>query len=178
MKYLLLLLFPLLTICGQNSNENQQATLNQDETSGITTYYLIRHAEKDRSDAKEKDPVLNAEGLKRAENWANVLKDIPLDLIYSTNYKRTKATAAPTAKLKLLEIKLYDPKKLYNSDFKKATKGKNVLVVGHSDTTPAFVNAILGSKKYLDFDDSENGALFIITVNADGNTTSQVLYIN
>ncbi|MDP5093772.1 MAG: phosphoglycerate mutase, partial [Polaribacter sp.] len=31
-----------------------------------TTYYLIRHAEKDRTDATNQNPNLNEDGLKRA----------------------------------------------------------------------------------------------------------------
>ena len=65
-------------------------------------------------------------------------------MIFSTNYKRTIATASPTAISKKLKIKLYDAKKLYSKDFKEKTRGKTILIVGHSNTTPQFVNKIIG----------------------------------
>ena len=41
--------------------------------------------------------------------------------------------------------------------------GKTVLVVGHSNTTPQFVNAILGSGRYSDIQDDNNANLYIVT---------------
>jgi len=62
-----------------------------------TTYYLIRHAEKDRTDKTNKNPNLNEKGLERAKKWATYFKEIQLDAVYSTNYNRTQQTAKPTA---------------------------------------------------------------------------------
>lgn len=149
-----------------------------DQEEGITTYYLIRHAEKDRSDSSNHNPDLTEAGKQRAENWAKVLKDINFDAIYSTDYNRTLQTATPLARHNNLEILNYDPDKLYSEEFKNMTSGKTVMVVGHSNTTPQFVNRILGEKKYENIDDSENGALFIVHVFSNGDTMSKVLYIN
>ena len=132
-----------------------------------TTYYLIRHAEKDRTDATNQNPNLNKDGLKRAEKWAMYFKNIPLDGVYSTNYNRTQQTAKPTAADKNLTILPYNPKELYSSDFQKETFGKSILIVGHSNTTPAFVNIILGEKKYEDMSDDDNGSLYIVTIIGD-----------
>ncbi|MFD1293993.1 SixA phosphatase family protein [Lutibacter holmesii] len=134
------------------------------QTTNTTTYYLIRHAEKVRTDKTNKNPNLTAKGHLRANNWSVVFENVNFDLIYATNYNRTKQTAAPTATSKNLEILYYSPKELYNSDFQEATKGKTVLVVGHSNTTPQFVNAILNEEKYQDIDDKNNANLYIVTV--------------
>jgi len=174
MVNIIIIFFSIILSLGPNSEEN----IPKPSNDSVTTFYLIRHAEKDRSDSKNSDPILTDKGLERAENWAKALKDIDFDAIYSTNYKRTMQTATPLADLKRLEILNYDANNLYNSEFKKATSGKTVLVVGHSNTTPQFVNAILGEKKYENINDSENGALFIVEVQADGSATSKVLYIN
>lgn len=171
----ILFLFTCLILSIGNPSDKMKE--EQQENKG-TTYYLIRHAEKDRTQAGNRDPELNTEGLKRAKKWAEVLKDVDFDAIYSTNYKRTKQTAKPLAKLNELEVLEYDPRNLYNEDFKRATSGKTVLVVGHSNTTPHFANAILGEKKYEDIADNENGALFIVHVQPDGSATCKVLYIN
>lgn len=152
--------------------------MKMEQEDQITTYYLIRHAEKDRSQPGDRDPKLTSEGMERARKWAAVLKDIPLDAVYSTDYSRTRQTAQPLAELNDLEIQIYSTRELYDPEFKEATRGKKVLVVGHSNTTPQFVNAIIGKRQYEDIDDSENGALFIVQVQPDGSSTSQVLYIN
>jgi len=135
-------------------------------TTETTVYYLIRHAEKDRS-VEGDDPGLKEEGIKRANNWATHFKSIELDYIYSTEYKRTQQTALPTAKEKKLVIQSYDPKNLYDQIFKGKTKGKKVLIVGHSNTTPAFVNTILGKQEHQQIDDKDNGKLFIVTIEND-----------
>jgi 2,3-bisphosphoglycerate-dependent phosphoglycerate mutase len=158
---------------------NPAETMKNDiQENDVTTYYLIRHAEKDRSDSANHNPDLNAEGKKRAQKWAEVLKDIEFDAIYSTNFKRTMQTAQPLAQQNGLEVLSYDPRSLYNEDFRNATQGKIVMVVGHSNTTPQLANAMLQTRKYKDIDDSENGALFIVRVDKDGSATCQVLYIN
>lgn len=134
------------------------------QESEITTYYFIRHAEKIRNDSINNNPDLNEIGKKRAEYWNTVFKNVAFDEVYSTDYNRTIQTAAPTAKSKNLEIKLYDPDNLYDEDFQLKTKGKTVLIVGHSNTTPQYVNKILGKEKYPYMDDSNNSNLYIITI--------------
>lgn len=142
-----------------------------------TTYYFIRHAEKDRTDPSDKDPHLTDIGNARAEKWSNILGGVKFDAVYSTDYHRTKETAQPTATKNHLEIKIYDPNTIDVKSFMLETKGQNVLIVGHSNTTPAFVNKLLGNKKYSDIDDSNNGNLYIVTIT--GNIiTDQALTIN
>lgn len=170
----ILLILPLFFTLINPSEEIK--TENQEDP--VTTYYLIRHAEKDRSDSSNRDPQLTEAGMKRAQNWANILKHVDFDAVYSTNYKRTQQTAQPLADKNQLEVLSYDANKLFSEDFQKATRGKTVMVVGHSNTTPQFANAILGEKKYDDLDDSENGGLFIVHVYPNGTKSSQVLYFN
>ena len=138
----------------------------------ITTYYLIRHAEKDRSDANNSNPSLTIKGEQRAQNWAEYFKSIPIDAVYSTKYYRTVETATPTAKTKKLDVLFYDPRNMYDSIFQKDTKGKSILIVGHSNTTPVFVNKILGEKKYEFMDDNDNSSLFIVTLKGNEKTSS------
>lgn len=139
----------------------------------ISTYYLIRHAEKDRSDATNKNPDLMQKGTERAIRWSEVFKNVPFDKVYTTDYNRTIQTAAPTAKSKELELSFYDPRALFDEAFQKVTKGKIVLVVGHSNTTPFFANKILGKEKYQQIDDHNNANLYIVTVT--NNTKTGVL---
>lgn len=146
-------------------------------TPTTTTYYFIRHAEKNRSNPSEKDPHLTEQGHKRAQNWNKVLENIHFDAIYTTDYNRTRETAQPTALKNQLEIKTYNAKSNFNEPFKKATYGKTVLVVGHSNTIPDFVNAVIGNKKYDDIDDGNNGNIYIVSLTGD-NILDMVLTIN
>lgn len=142
-----------------------------------TTYYLIRHAEKDRTNTTNKNPNLNSDGVIRSEKWAKNFENIKLDGVYSTDYNRTQQTAAPTAKSKGLIVQSYNPSKMYDSIFKKNTKGKTVLVVGHSNTTPVFANTILGQKKYKNMADNDNASLYIVTVVND-KKSSEIKKVN
>lgn len=134
-----------------------------DTDAEITTYYLIRHAEKDRTDPENKDPVLTEEGLARAERWRNYFDTIQLDAVYSTNYKRTLSTARPTADSKGLAIKEYEIDYVFSSAFREDTKGKKVLVVGHSNTTPPLANELLGSQRFADMKDNDNSSLYVVS---------------
>lgn len=133
----------------------------------VSTYYLIRHAEKDRSNPDDRDPELNQRGLGRAMHWAEIFQDTPLDAIYSTEYARTTMTAAPVAVKKDITVTYYDPDMLGIESFKADNLGKNVLVVGHSNTTPEMVNRLVGEDLYSGMDDSDNGSLFIVTMVGD-----------
>ena len=158
-KYTLLfvLLFGLLSAC------------TSQET---TTYYLIRHAEKDRTDKSNRKPNLNEKGLDRAKKWASYFKNIKLDAVYSTNYNRTQQTATPTATSKNLKILSYNPNQMYDSIFQQNTQGKKVLIVGHSNTTPVFANKILGEKKYEYMKDNDNSSLYIVTITNNKKTST------
>jgi len=142
----------------------------------VTTYYFVRHAEKQRQNPDDKNPHLTFNGYKRADNWAKVFKYVPLNAVYSTDYNRTKETAKPTADSKSLPILVYNPRNMYSESFQFNTKGKSVLIVGHSNTTPAFVNKVLGQNKYKSMDDNNNSSLYVVTV-IDGKATASVLTI-
>lgn len=184
MKKLFLVFLPVILACNFNKTENPEVKNSAalDENIAIsdktTTYYFIRHAEKDTSNPEENDPVLTETGTKRAEKWAEIFKEVSFDLIYSSDFKRTRETAQKFVGSQNLEIQLYDPAKLNDEAFQQKTKGKTVLVVGHSNTNPRFVNSILGEEKYSDIDEKESGSLFIVTVSPEGSKSSQVLYIN
>ena len=130
----------------------------------ISTFYFIRHAEKDRTDPENRDPELNQNGLDRAIRWAEVFDPIPLDKVYSTNYERTSMTAAPISIKKDIDIEYYDPRAIDMEEFKLVNEGKNVLVVGHSNTTPVMVNKVIGMEKYDQMEDTDNSSLFIVRI--------------
>jgi broad specificity phosphatase PhoE len=154
------LLFTLLVGLQSCNQEGKDIEINKEPV--VSTYYLIRHSEKDRSDTTNPDPELNQKGLDRAIRWAEVFDPVPLDAIYSTNYERTTMTAAPTSVKKDLDVAFYDPRDMDIEAFKLQNIGKQVLVVGHSNTTPDFVNNLLGETIYEAMDDDDNSSLFIV----------------
>ena len=173
MQLLFIFIFSILSTV----NPQQKPSATQ-ENQSMTTYYFIRHAEKDTSDPSNRDPQLTDAGVRRAENWAKVFEEVEFDLIYTTDFTRTRETAKTVAKTQKKSVEIYDPRQLFNKDFQHKTKGKTVLIVGHSNTNPQFVNMILGEKVYEDIDEAESGSLFIVSVGPDGTKKAQVLYIN
>ena len=63
--------------------------------NSCTEVYLIRHAEKDRTDPLNKNPHLNENGKERSLLWNEYFKNNKIDAIYSTNYNRTIETILP-----------------------------------------------------------------------------------
>ena len=143
----------------------------------VTTYYIIRHAEKLRVDKTDRNPNLNSKGLKRAEAWKEIFSNISFDAIYSTDYTRTRLTAKPTADSKNLPILIYNPRDLYSKAFQNQTKGKTILVVGHSNTTNVFANKVVGFEKYQEIKDNNNSNLYIVTL-TDKKASSVLLKID
>ncbi len=176
-KIVLLLLLFVIGFPGF-SQENEEESSAQDYGI-VTTYYLIRHAEKDRSDPNNKDPHLTQAGVLRAAKWSYVLENIKLDAVYSTQYNRTMETAMPTAeKNGISELTFYDPRDMDMKGFIAATHGKTLLIVGHSNTTPDFANKIIGKQKYAQIDDSNNSNLYIINISSNGEVNDMLLVID
>jgi broad specificity phosphatase PhoE len=142
-----------------------------EKNKDVSTYYLIRHAEKDRSDKTNRNPNLTEVGLKRAENWATHFKDVKFDMVYSTDYNRTKETAMPSSNANNIELEFYNPLDMQIENFLELTKGKTVLIVGHSNTTPSFTNGLLGEEKYESIADNNNSNLYIVTITKDSKTS-------
>ena len=131
---------------------------------GCSNIYLIRHAEKVRSDKSNRDPDLNSKGVVRAENWKNYFISKNISRIYSTNYKRTIKTVKPLAENFNLEILIYSSDDIIYKTFSKSSIGENTLVVGHSNTIPVFVNNLIEEDYYDQIDDLNNSNLYIVSL--------------
>ncbi len=133
--------------------------------SRATTVLLVRHAERLDDSANSN---LSEKGLARAEALAETLHDQDLTAIYSTNFCRTALTVTPLAKAHELPIYIqalsssggYDncdpdmqvstveiPSHLndisaFVAHLLEAHSGEQILIAGHSNTTPALVNAL------------------------------------
>lgn len=96
----------------------------------VTTIFLVRHAEKD---GPGDNAGLTEAGKARARALAHVLADTKLSAIFVSSLPRTALTAQPTKEMTGLEPLPRNPTKTAE-EIRSAFKGKNVLVVGHSDT--------------------------------------------
>jgi len=138
------------------------------KSDAATVIYLVRHAEK----AKEggRDPLLTKEGTERAERLKNILLNANIEEVYSTDYKRTQHTAGPLAKAIGKTVESYNPRELtaFANQLKSRSKGKNILIAGHSNSTPTLTNALLGAEKFAQLDESQYDHLFVVTIGADG----------
>ncbi|MEO6119500.1 MAG: phosphoglycerate mutase family protein [Terriglobales bacterium] len=125
-----------------------------------TTIYIVRHAEKASASG---DTPLSEAGIKRAACLTTTLADANIQSIYTTEYKRTKETAAPTATktgVTATVINGAEMDKLIKT--LQSETGRNVLVVGHSNTVPQIV-ARLGAGAVTVKDD-EFDHLYIVTL--------------
>jgi broad specificity phosphatase PhoE len=131
---------------------------------------LVRHAEKDTSKtADTRDPELNDAGRQRAEKLKEALRKYKPDQIFSTNTRRTRTTAMPTAWQLYpdyrLQIQLYDSDKLEAfAERLRSMRGGAIVVVGHSNTTPTLVNLLLKKEKYKWLADNEHDKIFVVKV--------------
>jgi probable phosphoglycerate mutase len=134
-----------------------------------TLIFLVRHAERadDGGMEADEDPHLSEAGFARARLLAEMLKDVGLTHVHSSDYIRTRETGGPAAEAARLEIEVYDHRALEGFAARLlATPGRH-LVVGHSNTTPALA-AALGGDPHQAIGHLEYDRLYLVTVGATG----------
>lgn len=141
---LLLSVVPLLaisTLAGCAASGSAPQTSDSMLAGG--TVYLARHAETVGGDGD--DRWLGEAGRARAEALADALEGADIQRVFSTDYRRTRETAAPIAERLGLEVEIYDPRELAGFAEELLSLGQVVLVVGHSNTTPELVEHLGGA---------------------------------
>jgi broad specificity phosphatase PhoE len=128
-----------------------------------STYYVVRHAEKEAASTNmTSDVPLSAAGAERAQALKSDLQNKGIKRIYSTNYKRTKATAQPLSEAIGVPVEVYDLKDAGFIGRLRDLKKGNTLIVGHSNTVDELVNGITGKSLLKDLPDTQYGDLFVI----------------
>src|SRR5262249_7277886 len=94
----------------------------------------VRHAEKAENDPK--DPDLAPAGRARAEALAKILKDARISAIFTTEFKRTQETAAPTSASTGVRSTIVAGKDIAALIAKLDQLSGNALVVAHGNTIP------------------------------------------
>tara|TARA_Y100000816_G_C26076948_1_gene567027 strand:- start:526 stop:1011 length:486 start_codon:yes stop_codon:yes gene_type:complete len=143
-------------------------TLSYIPSEQCSTFYLIRHAEKVRTDKSDKDPKLNKYGMLRAIKWQEYFSDKNISKIYSTNYKRTLETVKPIQESSDIIPIIYSPSDIDYKNFIMSNKIEVVLIVGHSNTIPDFVNGLINENVYSQIDDLNNSNLYVVNICESG----------
>jgi 2,3-bisphosphoglycerate-dependent phosphoglycerate mutase len=131
---------------------------------------IVRHAEKANSD---KDPDLSAAGQARADMLAKLLKDSGIVAVFTTEYRRTVETAAPTARalgVSPTVVPADDKDQLVER--LRALKG-NALVVGHGNTIPDLIKRF-GIETPVNIPENDYTEIFVVTLG----DKSQLLHLH
>jgi phosphohistidine phosphatase SixA len=129
----------------------------------ITTFILVRHAEKVSDGTK--DPDLSPAGARRATALAQLLSKTSIDAIYSTDFVRTRNTIAPVAAEKKLDVKLYEAFKVEEVEkMLKTHAGTTILICGHSNNIPWIANLLIGKEQFRQYQENEYENLLIVSV--------------
>ena len=137
------------------------------------TVYLVRHAEKVLDGTR--DPALTPAGHRRADALADLLHGVELTQVHTTNYRRTRETALPTARRRgIKKATAYTGDDLADVAQKIIARGGTHLVVGHSNTTGELAQLISGKASPAIADD-EYDRLYIITRNVGAAPTLAVV---
>jgi broad specificity phosphatase PhoE len=139
--------------------------------------FLVRHAEKADQSSMAKsmdpgdDPPLSVAGVARAESLERHLRDAGITAIVTSEYLRTKQTAAPLAKALKLEPAVIPARGGAELlAHLRSLKNDVVLVVGHSNTVPRLVQA-LGGAADVTIAETEFDNLFVVVPAREGPAT-------
>ena len=138
-------------------------------TAAPTTVILVRHAEK--ASTPSADPPLTPAGEARARALLAAVHDAGVDAIITTQFLRTRSTAAPTATaLGITPEVVSATGATHVQDVAAAIRkhaGHTVLVVGHSNTVPGII-AALGAPQPPPICDEQYDNLYIVTIPPNG----------
>jgi len=166
-------ILPALSACAANGSPNPPPQFPPvlQKTAPLEVF-LVRHAEKTKD---KDDPALTIAGQKRAQILADMLQDAGITHIHSSDYRRTRDTAAPLAQRLDIPVQIYDPRALIPFAEILMTQGGKHLVVGHSNTTPQLTWLLGGEGGTPIIEATEYDRLYIVTALPDGETTTSLL---
>jgi len=135
---------------------------------GWTHFFFVRHANKAILDPAPPDPPgppLSEEGMARAERLGEIMKNAGLDVVYTTNFTRTRTTAEKVqAHYSNIPMPInYEFSDAWIANQLVVNRGKRIFIVGHSNTVPRMVNKLMGPSSTLpDLDDKNYSAFFVV----------------
>lgn len=144
-------------------------------SDGGPIVFLVRHAERATDDPR--DPTLTPEGTRRAEFLSALLAEAGITAIYSTDWRRTRLTAAPLAAATGLPVRIYSPgdsASMASFTREIMEEGGRVVVVGHSNTVGPTV-ARLGGDPGTPIAENEYDRLYLVVPAAAGTGRTTLL---
>lgn len=150
-------------------SSTETRAISQESATPPMTIILVRHAEKKVVPPENKDPDISDEGVKRAEELANMFADAGIGAIYTSQYKRTQQTVKPLAdKLGLTATPIEAQKTPELIKQIRAQKpGQVVFIAGHNNTVPEVI-AALGGPKLPIIPETQYDNLFILSITSNG----------
>jgi broad specificity phosphatase PhoE len=122
---------------------------------------IVRHGEKATNGGNDLD--LSSAGRARADALARILKDSGITAIFTTEFKRTQETAAPTATSAHVTPTVVTAKDTAGLVAKLQQLSGNALVVAHGDTIPNVIKA-LGINSPINIPDEDYSEVLIVTL--------------
>ncbi len=167
--FTIVILFIAITLVGCSSKPETVPSASEHKPLVVL---LVRHGEK--ADLSE-DAELSAAGRERAVELARTLRSAEIEYVHSSDFIRTRDTAAPAAIEYGLEVDLYDPQDLPALVESLRRTGGRHLVVGHSTTTPAMVESLGGKPSSVINEEGEFDRLYLVTIGSDGGASSVMM---
>lgn len=135
--------------------------------ASTTTVLVMRHAEKAAYPAD--DPLLSAAGEARAQALAVQFGGAPpglgIDAVYVSEFRRTQETVRPLVNrlgIPMIVVPAAQPD-VVAKRARTEYRGGRVLIVGHSNTVPAIVEALSGDE-VPEMQDTEYGIVYVVAV--------------
>lgn len=141
------------------------------------TFYIVRHAEKD---GNTDEAGLSAAGIERGVALEKYLADKKLDTVFTSEKRRTVLTGLSVSlpqSLPQIALKQWPQQDLdkFISRLKSINTSKNILVVGHTNTIPPFVQALCG-QQIPAIQETEYNNMYIISIKGKAATLVQTKY--
>jgi len=135
--------------------------------ASTTTIFVMRHAEKAAAPAEDPplSPAGEARALELAQHFGRAPKGLGLDSIFVTELRRTQETVQPLANrlgVPVIVVPASEPKRVARRALDE-NRGGRVLIVGHSNTVPAIVDALSGVK-VPEMSELEYGIVYVVIV--------------
>jgi broad specificity phosphatase PhoE len=135
--------------------------------ASTTTVFVMRHAEKAETPAEDPplSPAGEARALELAQHFGRGPKALGFDGIIVSELRRTQETVRPLANhlgIPVIVVPAGDPAEAARRALDE-NRGGRVLIVGHSNTVPAIVEALSG-EKVPEMSELEYGVVYVVSV--------------
>jgi len=141
----------------------------------MITVLFVRHADvEEPPPIGNPDPPLTMKGVVRAHELAHVAAAAGVSAIFTSDRKRTKETAKPlAARLRLAPTVVPDVAQ-FAAGVRAGQFGRVVLVVGHTNTVPAMIDALVTPQPNITIEGFDN--LLVVSLTAGDSQLVRLKY--